>query len=229
MAVTISTIGGDNRILLGNTQYFGRAFSALNSHTWTTARVGVRYCSSDTGANVTPAVLRIGLAAGASFNGMAAGNPVHAVQVQVTGNSTTWTRSTSATRYLHNYAAGEAWRNGVVTAGSASDLEDGSPYFGAGDSLRTLLLVDITKGSPNWSFKYFRNTSATCADQTSASFNFLLGQPVPTLTNHAFCAGSTIAASSINEATYGYFSHVFMCLQSAITFKISDFGAAILA
>lgn len=215
--------------MLGNTQYFGRAFSELDSHTWTKARVGVRFCSSDTGSSVSPAILRIGLAAGASFNGMAAGNPVHAIQAQLTGNSNTWTRASSVNRYLHNFAAGEVWRNGVFTSGSAGDLETGSPYFGAGDSYRTLLLVDITKGSPNWSIKYFRNTSATCADQTSASFNFLLGQAAPTLTNHAFCAGSTIAASGIDEATYGYFSHVYMCLQSAITFKISDFGAAILA
>jgi hypothetical protein len=213
-------------MLVPTANYVGRRVTLLDSHAWEKVRIGLRFCTSDSGGNINPASLRVGLSVGASFHGMAAPNPVHAANFSISGTSATWTRSTAPTRYNSAFCAGEGWINGVLINGSVADIESGTGIYGAGDSNRTLLFCEFTKGTPSWSMRYFRNQGGAVTDVSAATFAAQVRLDDPVLVDHAWNTGSTMPVS---EATNGYFTHAFVSWTGAsCTIKISDFAVEIM-
>jgi len=242
MATTISDINADKRIILGAGGYIGRPFAGLADHTWTKIRIALRFCLSDTGGNITPTQLRVGLACGASFPGMAGGNPVHAYNFRLTGETTeTMTRHSAGqlppgffdpNSYQADASVGELWIAGTETLSlpvAGNNAEDGITYIGAQDDHRTMLFCEITKASPKWKMQSWRMGSAACPDVYQIDYDDLLGMPLPDLsvgtTGYGYNSGDSVVAP--NEAANGYFSYIFVSWNlAAPTVKISAFGAS---
>ena len=69
-----------------------------------------------------------------------------------------------------------------------------------------MLFLDITKGSPNFTFTLFgQNDNLTIADVTVATYLAQLPLSSPSIPNHGMSSGITQA---IAEGTYGYFDAV---------------------
>jgi hypothetical protein len=223
--ITVSTILADNRILVG-ADYCGRAANCLLSHAWTKCRVALRLCVANSGANVNPAHFYVGLSTGPALfqTPVVPPNPAHTAQFLLTGNFNTWNFLASGggnpDRYSRKYCSGELYVNGVFTAGSAVNIEDGENFLGANDANRTLLFCDFTKGSPNWTMDYFRNTGAACVDVSQADFETQSLNAIPVFADHSYAGGSTMP---VDEATNGYFTHVNLAWNNAApVIKISD-------
>ena len=200
----ISDIGGDKRIILDN-GYFGRRATCLGRAGWTRLRIALRFCLSDSGGNVTSTYFGIGLCCGATFKGASGPQPAHGLYFELYGNSATFTRSTTPTRYEQSFVATTCYKNGVASTYGVADLENSTMYMGANDSLRTVLLCDITRSGTTYTVTQFRNTSTACTDVSQATFDSVARMGEPVLTNHGYNTGTTI---TVNEPTDGIFDHV---------------------
>ena len=225
MSIIVSNLSSDKRIIMGQ-DWCGRSAPCL-SRSWVKVRIGIRFCTADSGTNVTTASFRVGLAAGASFYGQGGSNPTHEALFLVTGNSSTWNRTNAATPYYNSaFSAGEGYANGVGYTGSAADIEDGTGVFFASDTNRSCIFFEFTKGTP-WTMRYFRNTSGSPTDVSDSTFLSQLQAVNPSIANHSFNGGSTM---TVNEATYGYFTHVALHWnQTNPVLKISDVAVAVIA
>lgn len=237
--ITVSTISGDNRILVG-ADYCGRAAQCLLNHNWTRLRIAMRLCVADSGADVgvtlpvtAQANFRVGLASGASLFSVAPPvppAPTHAALFRLIGNNGIWFRQVGPpVSYLREFTAGELFVNGVQTTGSAGDIEASGHYLGATDANRTLMFCDFIRATPGagtWTMNYFRNGDPSCVDVDQATFETQSLLVSPAVLNHVWAGGSTMAVS---EATNGYFTHVNLFWnQAAPVIKISDLRVIVL-
>lgn len=67
-------------------------------------------------------------------------------------------------------------------------------------NVRSMTMLELTKGSPNYSFRAFRRSVATEADVTPEEFTAQMEAGAPSLTNHAFVGPQTLA---VNEGVDG--------------------------
>ena len=200
----------------------------------------MRLCVSDSGADVgitvpdsAQANFRVGLASGPSLfsaDPPVGTTPAHAAVFRLIGNNGIWYhQGGSPVSYLRQFTAGQTFVNGVLTTGSAGDIEAGSHYLGATDANRTLMFCDFTRTNPGaaiWSMDYFRNGDPSCVDVDQTTFETQSLLVSPTVLNHAWAGGSTMAVS---EATNGYFTHVNLFWNHAAPIiKISDLRVIVL-
>src|ERR1035437_9775128 len=91
--ITVSNISGDKRILIGS-DYCGRAADVLLGHSWTRARIAMRLCMDDSGADVNPANFFVGLSTGPALlqTPLVPPSPAHAAMLRLPGNSSIWNR-----------------------------------------------------------------------------------------------------------------------------------------
>jgi len=66
-------------------------------------------------------------------------------------------------------------------------------------NVRSMLMLELTTGSPNYSFRLFRR-SATGTDVSTATFRAQMEAITPTVTNHGFAGPQTLA---VNEGVDG--------------------------
>jgi hypothetical protein len=90
---------------------------------------------------------------------------------------------------------------GVIT--KSAGINDGQIMYLPLDptaATRRMLFVDVTKGSPNYSFSWFYCLSATASpDVTQADFTTQVQAATPSFTNHAF-RGTTATGLAFSEA-----------------------------
>lgn len=183
------------------------------SEGWTRLRVGVRIKPSDSGANLTGTPrFGLGLCAGSS-NILGDATPDHFVGIIT--NDATWTRSTSQTRYTVNPVDIAKNVDGVLTTGSSI-----STTLVLTTGFWKLLLVDITKGSPNFTVNMvlFPNANST-TDASEANFLAKMMDDVPAFTNHTAGSAQTIA---VNEGTDGTLDHVNFWWDNATAMNLAD-------
>lgn len=87
--------------------------------------------------------------------------------------------------------------NGSQTTGTA--LASSTAEMPACDTIRGVLFIDLIKGSPNYTFKTFFVSGST-VDVSTTTFLAQMGLVTPSLANHTYSAGQTMA---VNEATNG--------------------------
>lgn len=218
MAAIISDLSGDKRIILGIDR-FVRQPSFMLATNWVKIRIGMRICMSDGGGDLNGCNFWVGVCSGnTSIYGDVSG-PAHAFGMSLFGNGfSVLARATAPTRYLSTVSGVTTTVAGVQT-GAGADCEPATANIFCSDTSRTAYFVDITKGSPNFSATYFRNTSATATDLDKATFDAQVIMAVPTITNHGM---SNASVSGVDEATNGYFDHINVYWSRSTTIKISD-------
>lgn len=162
---TISSVV-DQRIVLANSN-FARPHGVS---TWTKLRVAVRLSITDSGANITSNPrLAIGLCSG-STNIFLDATTTHWVGCLMDG--ATWTRGAGppiqyampSSGWVPAKRVGSTTSKGTTHHAGADFLHDATAAF------RSLWCVDITKGSPNFTYNLYMRNSAGTSDVTLANF-----------------------------------------------------------
>lgn len=192
--------------------------------TWQKLRIGMRLCMSDSGGDATSCSFHVGICKGStSIFGDGGSAPQHFIGANFVGNFNTFIRATGPTRYGCSFAAAEEWLNGVLLIGNggSGDLEPGTWQIGATDSNRTLLFLDILKNISGWKVQVFRNTDASVADVSKATFDAQVINESASVPGHGFAPVNTWG--TVDEATNGYFDRVNLNWNhDSPAFKISD-------
>ena len=221
LARTISSVA-DKRIVLSNSQ-FGRAHGIA---TWTQLRIGLRLIMGTTGANIVGPFFYVGLCSGTT----------NMIMDPTTDN---WCgiRNTGDLLYDSNGPPNLYHANGRATKRVGSTITDNATCIGnmsicnnaiaAVISGHTAMFVDITKGSPNYTFNIFSKTvNANPVSITQADFLGQLAVATPSLTQHASGTAKTLA---VDEST-GAFTHINIGWdQAAPTIEICDLAVVRLA
>lgn len=232
---TISSVV-DNRIRLTNSN-FARLWSSDVGTTWSQIRVCGRLSIEDTGANLTSTPkLNFGICSGTSNIYMDA-TTTHWAGFETA--QATWTRYTTPAKYDMSFynggllavkrigstrtsGGGIFWSTGPAGQGFIADCTVAS---------RRVFILDITKGSPNFTFKVFgwdANTgNGAMADCTVETFLAQIPLTSPSITNHSFSDTKTIA---LDEATNGYFNAVNIAWdRTSPAIELSDLAVVKLA
>lgn len=212
----------DKRVVLSNSQ-FARALPF--GTTWQSIRIGMRLDMRDTGADLssTPRF----------WFGVCSGSTNLVSDATTTNfcgcatNVATWGRS--ATRY-------NKLTSGIVCAtrvGSTNVFSSGGNVL-SGSSIiqnqaasaaadRGLWFIQITKGSPNYTYRCFYSQTDGAADRSHTEFLEQMEQVTPSLTGHAWSNAVVLATS---EAA-GAFDHIMISWERTYPeIEISDIAVA---
>lgn len=172
---------------------------------WNKLRIAMRWSMRSSGANITGTPrLVFGLCSGSS-NPFGDATTTHFIGCR--SGAATWTLA--GARYAFG---GNAWFpikkvGTTITEGTTFTATATCVGLGAitNTADRTLFFLDITKGSPNYTFNVFNNTEATVADITLTTFLAQVEVEAAVVANHAFRTAQTLA---VNEGTDGTLDHI---------------------
>lgn len=199
------------RVLLSNSQD-ARVLPFESS--WTSLRIGLRLHMRNQGANLTGTPrLAFGVIAGTSnlFDDLTTS---HFVGIRT--NAATWTY-TGTNRFLVPVGSLVPIKKVGVTVTSGTAFFPATQWgIGAATAVtgevngtttasadRTLLFVDITKGTPNFTIKCFgwQNTGAAPADVDFETFETLMSSGAPSLSEHASSDEQSLAVDQTANGT----------------------------
>lgn len=221
--------GGDNIILSSSADYV----ASLGNLSWQKLRVGIRATISaeaDISGSPSP-LLAVGLCSGIVYP-FSSGGCAHFVGAKTNvsvfdyipfGTGTpTWIRAGTG----NNSFQACKKIGGTVTAVSSSSVGPGFAEEHA--QPKGVILVDITKGSPNWTVDFFIFNSVapdiSWPDISESTFNSLMVADTPSLLYHSLYTGYSVA---VNEATNGTINAVNLSWnRSANLVKLEDIAVA---
>lgn len=192
---------------------------------WTKIRVGARLHTTNSGAALggTPR-FAFGLCKGTS-NILGAASVDHFAGLITT--EATW--SLQAGPFYGGNTCAPAKKVGAsLTVGANFSINSVYPANAAAAGAdRVLHFIDITKGSPNYTFQAFMQNSGTIGDVSAATFLAQMQAATPVLSNHAQSAGVALA---VDEGANGTFDAVqWFCDQPTIAFELCDIAVVQLA
>lgn len=213
MANTIRDSGGFKYIEMQNARFARKPIAEMftDSSAWSKIRIALLLDMADSGANITSPKFYVGLCAGTT-NIAGDASPTHFAGAIF--NAATWTRATAPVRYF--YGSSGCFPcviiAGVSTIGVSSLQSANFPNINAAGSTPNAFFLDITKGSPNYTFQSFHLDQAAGANVTDAQFEAasLLGTPV--LTNHT---QGTARTQAVDEAANGTFDAICVAWDQA--------------
>ena len=221
----------DKRIVLSNSQ-LARPFSIAS---WTKVRIALRLIMTNTGANISSASFWVGLSSGTTNLIMDATTDNWCGIVTATGASAapvTMVYGTSPSRYKYSSNVMAAKRVGS-TATSNSSTIDSADFMGlkadATLAHRSLLFVDITRGSPNYTINAalaYDYWSAGTGDATLADFLLQAETASPSHTNHVAGTAKTLA---VDESTGAFNAVNIGWNKTSPTIEICDLAVVKLA
>lgn len=176
---------------------FARLTSPLVFSSWTTIRLAIRFRITDSGANLTGTPrFAMGLYKNTT-NLLGDASVDHFVGVRT--YAATWTRATSETRYTGVVYTAMKQVGSTVTDASASGVVGTLIPHTAFDKL---FFIDITKGSPNYTFNspLYVNASGT-SSPTSADFLTQSVSGSPSFTGHGTGTSRTLAVDETTDGT----------------------------
>lgn len=191
MATTIvqHTIGTTTNYASQSNSRFARPLPF--STTWTKLRIAVRWGLTDSGANLTSTPgFAVGVCSGTSN---IYGDATVTNFCGVINNAATLTRATGPIRYTGLGLRPGKKVNTTQTLGGTNVNASLYQFITIDASVRTALFVDITKGSPNYTFDIFYPTNSAVADISMANFLAQVELTTPALTNYTY---SVTAGSS---------------------------------
>jgi|SRR5688572_2374569 len=218
----------DKRIKLANSQV-ARLWDSGVGTSWTTIRIGCRISIDDFGGNIlsTPR-FAFGICSGTSNLFMDA-TTTHWAGVVSDVSSWRYLAGPPASLGPNNpWTLSVAKRVGsTLTIGSAI----GPGFWQIGDcavATRTVFFLDITKGSPNFTFQLYGNSTNTpFGDVSLATFLAQVPLLTPSIANHT--QGSAVT-QAVDEGTDGQFSAVNIAWdRSSPAIEISDLSIVKLA
>lgn len=176
MGATILTVSALKRLDLSNCQILRRP-SYLNN--WTTMRIGLHYCVPSAATIVGTPSIYIGMGSGLT-NGIGDATTTNWIGVKTTG--ATWTRVLSGAQAYANMTGIRVHKKvgSTLTPHATGDMT-GTPHTSLDAAFRTVLLVEITKGSPNYTVNVGVGTSNSAiitVDVTPANMDGYMALPV---------------------------------------------------
>lgn len=222
----------DRHIVLSNSTIARKLEIGTN---WNTLRILVRLSFDDFGANLTGTPrFWLGVLSNPSAN--VANGPLGSTTSHFVGGvtgHTTWTRSTTPTRYYMANAA--AFTMGKKVGGTTT-LTNGTLFFhfyAQPSSIRTLFGVEIIKGSPNYTIHFldhWYDGSTLVADvplyvmqkcMTASTLNNAISTYLPAATYGTY--GSLSVTTAVDEGTDGPLNAI-CCAWDQVTpvCRISD-------
>lgn len=208
---TISA-ANENAISMVNSQF---ARTLTIGTTWNVIRVGLRLHMGTTGADLTGTPrFFVGLSKGTT-NIFGDSTTDHAVGM--VSAAATWTNG--GTYYYDGSLFKPAKRvSTTLTVGTTfGQSVIASPATSAN---RCLCFIDITKGSPNFSFKHFCQATATTTDVSVATFMAQMEASTPSLAQHTYYGPQTLA---VDESVDGYLDSVCVAWdRAALAIEICD-------
>src|SRR5437016_5032790 len=178
----------DQRIALSNS-HFARPHGI--STAWTKLRIALRLSMTDSGSAITGSPdFSIGLCSDTT-NIYKDATTDHFAGIQTVASS--WTRS--GTTYYTASGGGAPYLKPMKRVGSTTTL---GSALGSTDTFtvnndaagatpkRHLYFVDITQGSPNFTFEFFGEYAGSTGDLSAADFLLYAPQSSPSISNHRF-------------------------------------------
>lgn len=176
MGATIVTVSTLKRIDLSNCQMLRRPVYLNN---WTSMRIGLQLCFPSAATIVGSPKLYMGIGSGLT-NGI--GDATTTNWVGIFTNTATWTRTLSgAQAYAGGIEIRLAKRVGSTFTQHATGGMTTNSFFSLDAAFRAVLLLDITKGSPNYSFTLGHtssNSGIIGIDNTVANMDAYMGLPL---------------------------------------------------
>jgi hypothetical protein len=225
-AIESTTIGGieDHRLVLGNAQA-ARIMTIGSS--WTTIRLGMRFCFDDAGANITGTPrFYFGVMSNPTLgltNGPLSGASTSHFVGMISAD-TTWTRATVPTRYSWSTNAFYAKKVGS-TITTASNLSVNTIMSADPTVTRRAMIMQIVKGSPNFSITIITSDNAGAVTDmpytailtameiaTMAGVNTFLNATYGT-----YSGGSNSANLAVNEASNGELNAICLAWDRTTT------------
>jgi len=190
-SILLRNIGGldDKRFVLSNSQLARTLFIGT---TWNKIRIGLRQTMPDSGGNVGSLKWGLGVCSGlTNLFGDATTTNFFGLGPDVYANGVTATR-VAGPPPSYSWSHFAVRRVGsTYTAGSGSV---GHIFADPATGYRTIFLLDITKGSPNWTANFFRRSvNTTPADISKEVFLQQMEAATPVLTNHAASGNIALA------------------------------------
>lgn len=173
MPATIITYSGDKRIQLTNSQLIRRP---IYFGSWTTIRIGLHFCIPSAASIGGTPRLYFGLCSGLT-NGI--GDATTTNFIGWMSNTTTFNRSSLVGPPLNVYSGNNAFRF-IKKVGTTFNFNaaDASAlfFFSMQQPVRHALILQITKGSPNWTaqFAFPVSNSITATDLSDAQMTALM-------------------------------------------------------
>lgn len=207
----------DNRIVLSNSRFVRELPIGT---TWNKLRIAFRWDIRSTGVNVvgTPR-FAVGLCSG-STNVMGDATTTHYIGMR--SGAATWTFAAGRYAFGANCWFPIKKVGTTVTQGTSHTATNTSAGNGAAAATadRTVFFVDITKGSPNYTFNVFNSTEPNVADVSETVFLAQAEIEAAVLANHAFRTAQTVA---VDEGTDGALDHInFHWNRTLPELEISD-------
>lgn len=209
MSVELITYGSDRRLELGAAEAV-RAPVYLDD--WTTIRIGLQISMNAVASNIvsTP-VLAFGVCNG-NTNVLAAATADHVVGIRP--NQATWTYNAGPPSY---FAVGSsaAWQQfkKIGTVVSTVNTPNIAKYISNTTTVRTGWFLEITKGSPNYTFRVAHPVSAAASQSDVTDTEFVTIMELSTLvdigtvkTNYNSVVSTSLAVSEAD----GVLDHIFV-------------------
>lgn len=206
MAVTIEsvTIGTlEKRLVLANSQW---AAKLTIGNDWTTIRIGWRYTFDNTGANLGAAKFYVGMLSN-PVPGLTNG-PLNATCSHFVGmfpNSSNWSYLNSTppnARYSRGSVDSAFKKIGSTTTIGTNANESLVQISATPSTQRPIAMIEITKGSPNYSVRSAGNQSGYTPDKSYATLynNFANPSWATAVANMTLGTSSNIGSVAADEA-----------------------------
>ena len=215
MANIITDVAGDKQVVMTSAQFARMPIASIFTG-WTQLRVAALVLVNDSGANITGTPrLAMGLCAGTSN---IPGDLTVTHFCGVMTNQATWLRNTAAVRYQMANSYFPTKTVGITnTFGSTFSSSSNAQLH---TTALQMLFIDITKGSPDYSFNLFLYTGASVAP--SVTFNDFANQSVagvPAFTGHTYSPTIDVA---VDEGVDGTFDSACMWWDQVVpTFQVA--------
>lgn len=171
----------------------------VNLGTWNVVRVGILWgVTQDAPGTITPD-FAFGLCSGtAAVYGDA--SATHFVGVTTDGTAFGgW--ALHASGFFISQVFRPTKQVGVTKTNGTNFTSTSATNGSSVNNYRTVLMVEITKGSPNYSFRLFYRNAVTAADFTVTDFTTVMEAAVPALAEHTFSAAQTLAVDEGVDGT----------------------------
>lgn len=193
MANIITDVSGDNRVRMTNARFARQPLPDIFTG-WSQLRVALYVSIADSGGNITGTIrFAFGLCAGST------NIPGDATCTHFAGGllaSTPWTRGTAPVTHYTSNSFPAKLVGTTLTAGTTTGV------FFLPTTTPQMLFIDITKGSPNYSFRPFFPINSSSPSYADFEAQSVAGTPA--FSGYTYAAAQTVA---VNEGTDGTFDH----------------------
>lgn len=211
MSATIVTVSASKRLDLSNGQALRRPIYLNN---WTTVRIGLRLCFPSAAAIVGTPRLYIGMGSGLTAG---VGDATTTNFIGVVTNGATWSRSLSgAQAYTLIGGIIVVKKVGVTTTFHGTGNMTATNHGSMDAAFQSVILVEITKGSPNYTVNVglpTSNSGVIAVNITDANMDAYMSLPIGMAGIGAVSNPNIVAVTTNNTLAMSEVAGVLDCLQ----------------